>query len=105
MPPGTTDALFWDTGRAYAHVPEFMGESVLHSWQRSEEVPYMLIGGNPKSTVYFEQKFRQVFPGTIHHCTAKEAEAREVRREPVLGDQGHVRERVREGLRDLRGGL
>ena len=51
-----------------------MGESVLHSWQTSEDVPYMLIGGEPEAQVFFEQTFRQVFPGRIHHCTANEAE-------------------------------
>ena len=70
VPPGTTDRLFSNG----VHVPEFMGESVLHSWQRSEDVPYMLIGGTPEATVLFEQVFRQVYPGRIHHCTAKEAE-------------------------------
>ena len=77
VPPGTTDRLLGPLEHRtplYAHVPEFMGESVLHSWQRSEDVPYMLIGGTAVAQVFFEQRFRQVFPGTIHHCTAKEAE-------------------------------
>jgi UDPglucose 6-dehydrogenase len=34
VPPGTTDRLFQGSGRLYAHAPEFMGENVLHSWQR-----------------------------------------------------------------------
>lgn len=71
VPPGTTDRLF---SGLYCHAPEFMGENVLHSWQRPEDVPYMILGGSPESTVFFRQRFAEVFPGTIHTCTAKEAE-------------------------------
>jgi hypothetical protein len=45
VPPGTTDRLFAGTGRLYCHAPEFMGENVLHSWQRPQDVPYMILGG------------------------------------------------------------
>jgi UDPglucose 6-dehydrogenase len=74
VPPGTTDRLFDGTGRLYAHAPEFMGENVLHSWQTSSDVPYMLIGGSAQSTVFFRDRFTRVFPGTIHTCTARESE-------------------------------
>lgn len=74
VPPGTTDRLFEDTGRLYAHAPEFMGENVLHSWQRSSDVPYMIVGGTPEATLFFKTKFTQVFPGPIHECAAKESE-------------------------------
>ena len=74
VPPGTTDRLLGNGERLYAHVPEFMGENVLHSWQRSEQVPYMIVGGGPESALFFEQAFSQVFPGRIHTCTAVEAE-------------------------------
>ncbi len=74
VPPGTTDRLFDGTGRLYAHAPEFMGENVLHSWQTSADVPYMLIGGAPRSTVFFRDKFTRVFPGRIHTCSARESE-------------------------------
>src|SRR5690242_10444403 len=51
VPPGTTDALFGGSTRLYAHAPEFMGENVLHSWQRPTDVPYMIIGGGtPEAT-------------------------------------------------------
>ena len=73
VPPGTTDRLL--DGRLYAHVPEFMGENVLHSWQRSEQVPYMIVGGGtPEAGLFFEQAFSRVFRGTIHTCSAREAE-------------------------------
>jgi nucleotide sugar dehydrogenase len=74
VPPGTTDAYFQDTGRLYCHAPEFMGENVLHSWQKPTDVPYMIIGGNPESTVFFREKFTRVFPGLIHTCSARESE-------------------------------
>lgn len=74
VPPGTTDRLFKDTDRLYAHVPEFMGENVLNSWQRSQDVPYMIIGGKPEATCFFQQRFREVFPGVIHECKAVESE-------------------------------
>jgi UDPglucose 6-dehydrogenase len=72
VPPGTTDKLFTD--RLYAHVPEFMGENTLHSWQRSTDVPYMIIGGDSKSALFFKQRFATVYPGNIVTCTAIEAE-------------------------------
>jgi UDPglucose 6-dehydrogenase len=72
VPPGTTDRLFRD--RLYVHAPEFMGENVLHSWQRSVDVPYMLIGGDPDATRFFHERFAQVFPGQIHVCAAVESE-------------------------------
>jgi UDPglucose 6-dehydrogenase len=74
VPPGTTDRLFADTGRLYCHAPEFMGENVLHSWQRPEDVPYMIIGGDPESTVFFRDRLTRVFPGQITTCTALESE-------------------------------
>ena len=74
VPPGTTDHLFEGTGRLYVHAPEFMGENVLHSWQRPQDVPYMILGGDPRSTVFFREKFAQVFPGRIHTCSARESE-------------------------------
>jgi UDPglucose 6-dehydrogenase len=74
VPPGTTDRLLGGTDRLYCHAPEFMGENVLHSWQRSSDVPYMILGGDPKSTHYFHERFAQVFRGTIHECTARESE-------------------------------
>jgi UDPglucose 6-dehydrogenase len=72
VPPGTTDRLL--SNRLYAHVPEFMGENVLHSWQKPADVPYMIIGGESIATLFFRQKFAQVFPGKIHTCSAREAE-------------------------------
>jgi len=75
VPPGTTDLLFGGQKiRHYVHIPEFMGENVLHSWQHPTDVPYMIIGGRPEATVFFRDKFTRVFPGTIHTCTAKESE-------------------------------
>ena len=74
VPPGTTDRLLSPYNRLYCHAPEFMGENVLHSWQRPQDVPYMILGGNPEATVFFKQKFAQVFPGEIHTCSTKEAE-------------------------------
>lgn len=74
VPPGTTDWLFKDSGRLYAHAPEFMGENVLHSWQRPADVPYMILGGDPTSTLFFKTAFTQVFPGPIHECAAVESE-------------------------------
>jgi UDPglucose 6-dehydrogenase len=74
VPPGTTDRLFRWTGRLYCHAPEFMGENILHSWQRSSDVPYMILGGPPPSTRFFRERFEQVFPGSIHECSAKESE-------------------------------
>jgi UDPglucose 6-dehydrogenase len=74
VPPGTTDRLFSGTGRLYAHAPEFMGENVLHSWQRPTDVPYMIIGGDPESTVFFRDRFTRVFPGVVHTCSARESE-------------------------------
>lgn len=73
VPPGTTDSLF-ERYRLYVHAPEFMGENVLHSWQYPVDVPYMIIGGKAKATLFFHQKFAQVFPGEIITCSAKEAE-------------------------------
>jgi UDPglucose 6-dehydrogenase len=73
VPPGTTDRVFGDR-TLYAHAPEFMGENVLHSWQKPTDVPYMIIGGKPEATVFFRDKFTRVFPGTIHTCSAKESE-------------------------------
>lgn len=72
VPPGTTDRLF--AGRLYCHAPEFIGESVLHSWQRSREVPYMILGGEPEATRFFHERFASVFLGAIHECSAIEAE-------------------------------
>lgn len=74
VPPGTTDRLLGGSGRLYCHAPEFMGENVLHSWQRPEDVPYMILGGSPESTVFFREHFTRVFPGQIVTCTAKESE-------------------------------
>jgi UDPglucose 6-dehydrogenase len=70
VPPGTTDRLLADTGRLYAHAPEFMGENIQHSWQRPVDVPYMIIGGTPEATRFFHERFRTVFPGHIHECTS-----------------------------------
>lgn len=72
VPPGTTDRLL--QGRSYCHAPEFLGENVLHSWQRSVDVPYMVIGGAPDAAHYFHVMFAQVFPGAIHVCSAIESE-------------------------------
>ena len=74
VPPGTTDRLFRGSGRLYCHAPEFMGENVLHSWQRSVDVPYMILGGKPEATQFFHERFVRVFPGTIHECSAVESE-------------------------------
>jgi nucleotide sugar dehydrogenase len=74
VPPGTTDRLFEGTGRLYCHAPEFMGENILHSWQRPIDVPYMIIGGNPEAALFFKTAFTRVFPGPIHTCTARESE-------------------------------
>lgn len=74
VPPGTTDRLFEGTGRLYCHAPEFMGENVLHSWQRPADVPYMIVGGDPTATLFFKTAFTQVFPGPIHECSAMESE-------------------------------
>lgn len=74
VPPGTTDALLVSRPGLYVHAPEFMGENPLHSWQRPQDVPYMILGGAPTATVYFRNLFTQVFPGEIVTCTAKEAE-------------------------------
>lgn len=74
VPPGTTDRLLSHTGRLYAHAPEFMGENVLHSWQKPQDVPYMIIGGHPEATVFFRDRFAQVFPGMIATCSARESE-------------------------------
>lgn len=73
VPPGTTDRLF--AGRQlYCHAPEFMGENVLHSWQRPADVPYMILGGPPEATVFFRDRFTAVFPGRITTCSATESE-------------------------------
>jgi UDPglucose 6-dehydrogenase len=72
VPPGTTDRIFQD--RLYCHAPEFMGENQLHSWQKPSDVPYMILGGTPQSTVFFAHKFAEVFPGRIVTCTALESE-------------------------------
>lgn len=74
VPPGTTDWLLGGTGRLYCHAPEFLGENVLHSWQRSQDVPYMILGGDPEATLFFKTRFAQVFPGEIHECSAVESE-------------------------------
>jgi UDPglucose 6-dehydrogenase len=74
VPPGTTDRLFEGSDRLYCHAPEFLGENVLHSWQRASDVPYMILGGSPEATQFFHERFAQVFPGTIHECSAKESE-------------------------------
>jgi UDPglucose 6-dehydrogenase len=74
VPPGTTDRLFSGSVRLYAHAPEFMGENTLHSWQKPDDVPYMIIGGKPNATLYFHQLFAKVFPGRIATCSAKESE-------------------------------
>jgi UDPglucose 6-dehydrogenase len=74
VPPGTTDRLFGGSDRLYCHAPEFMGENVLHSWQRSSDVPYMILGGDPEATHFFHERFAQVFGGTIHECSATESE-------------------------------
>lgn len=72
VPPGTTDRVM--AGRMYCHAPEFMGENVLHSWRRSTDVPYMILGGDPEATLFFHVCFAQVFYGVIHTCSAREAE-------------------------------
>jgi UDPglucose 6-dehydrogenase len=77
VPPGTTDRLF--DRRLHVHAPEFMGENVLHSWQKPTDVPYMIIGGKPEATVFFREKFTRVFPGTIHTCSARESELAAIR--------------------------
>jgi UDPglucose 6-dehydrogenase len=74
VPPGTTDRLFSRSGRVYCHAPEFIGENRLHSWQRSVDVPYMLLGGTPDATRFFHERFVQVFPGRVHECSAMESE-------------------------------
>lgn len=75
VPPGTTDYLLKGSGSSlYCHAPEFMGENVLHSWQRSVDVPYMIIGGKPEATRFFHERFAGVFPGTFHECSAIESE-------------------------------
>lgn len=75
VPPGTTDRLLGGyAGRLYCHAPEFLGENVLHSWQRSVDVPYMILGGRPEATQFFHEKFVRAFPGTIHECSAVESE-------------------------------
>lgn len=74
VPPGTTDRLFGESERLYCHAPEFMGENVLHSWQRPGDVPYMILGGSAESTVFFRERFAHVFLGVIHTCSARESE-------------------------------
>jgi UDPglucose 6-dehydrogenase len=55
VPPGTTDSLLRGTARPV-------------------DVPYMILGGSPESTVFFRDKFARVFPGTITTTTARESE-------------------------------
>jgi UDPglucose 6-dehydrogenase len=50
VPPGTTDRLFAGRGRLYCH------------------------GGDPRSTVFFRDRFTEVFPGRIVTCSARESE-------------------------------
>lgn len=102
VPPGTTDRVFERTGRLYCHAPEFMGENVLHSWQRSTDVPYMIIGGNPESTLFFKTAFTQVFPRPDPRVLREGIRTREVRSQPVLGGPGHVHQRARPDLRPVR---
>jgi nucleotide sugar dehydrogenase len=72
VPPGTSERLL--EGRVYCHAPEFMGENILHSWQRPQDVPYMIIGAKPAPALFFERCFAQVFPGLITTCSVREAE-------------------------------
>lgn len=72
VPPGTTDALL--SGRHYCHAPEFMGEHERHPWRFSTDVPYLILGGDPNARAFFRPLLQRVFPGTIHECTAQEAE-------------------------------
>jgi UDPglucose 6-dehydrogenase len=75
VPPGTTDRVCIGVGRPlYCHAPECMGENRLHSWQKPQDVPYMILGGDPRSTVFFRDRFSEVFPGRIVTCSARESE-------------------------------
>lgn len=73
VPPGMTDRLLHGR-RYYCHAPEFLGENVRHSWQRSADVPYMLLGGELEARSFFLPVLRKVFPGSIHECSALESE-------------------------------
>jgi UDPglucose 6-dehydrogenase len=112
VPPGTTDRLFGGSERLYCHAPEFMGENVLHSWQRPEDVPYMILGGDAESTVFFREKFARVFPGPIHTCSAKESELAKyaanlywATRVTFVNELGAGLQAVRRRLRERQGGV
>jgi UDPglucose 6-dehydrogenase len=75
VPPGTTRWL--QDSRPQVPVccsPEFLHERPGAAWQESADVPWMLLGGEPQAREFFHAHLVQVFPGTIHECSAAEAE-------------------------------
>lgn len=75
IPPGTADCLANDfPGHLIAHAPEFLYEGGTGPWVTSTQVPWMLLGGSEQAREFFRSRLAQVFPGTIHECSALTAE-------------------------------
>ena len=74
VPPGTTAALQDQHEGPVCHAPEFMHERPGGAWRETTDVPYLILGGTRDAIAYFRPRLEAVFPGTIHPCSATEAE-------------------------------
>lgn len=74
VPPTTCNTLMRFREAHTAHVPEFLQEREAGEWHDSTDVPFMILGGPPLARAYFQPFLSKVFPGTIHNCSALEAE-------------------------------
>lgn len=79
VPPGTTERLSADTGKTICFWPEYIGESRYYNpyFPASiEQVPFVIIGGEPAARSWFIDRLLPVLGPTKHYfqCTATEAE-------------------------------
>ncbi len=75
VPPGTTDRLQAAyPSRLVGHAPEFLTERDGGPWPESADVPFLILGGQPRARRFFRPYLERDFSEVIYECTATEAE-------------------------------
>lgn len=74
VPPGFTATLADGRIGHTVHVPEFLHERKGGLWQRSADVPFMILGGTWEAACWFLVRIRQVWHGPLNICSAIESE-------------------------------
>lgn len=79
VPPGTIEEIVAKTGKEVCYWPEYVGESNYYNpyfANAIEEVPFVILGGEPPVRRWFLDQLQAVLGPTKHYfqCSAREAE-------------------------------